>query len=39
MTLKKYKVRLLRNKNDIILIKERLCVTPLNEIIIDVGSF
>ena len=32
MTFKKYKVRLLRNKNDIIQIKQFLCVTPLNEI-------
>ena len=32
MTFKRYKVRLLRNKDDIIQIKEFLCVTPLNEI-------
>mgnify|MGYP001313134367 CR=1 FL=1 len=32
MTLKKYKIRLLRNKDNIIQIKECLYVTPLNEI-------
>ena len=32
MTLKKYKIRLLRNKDNIIQIKECLYVTPLNEL-------
>ena len=32
MTLKKYKIRLLRNKDNIIQVKECLYVTPLNEI-------
>ena len=32
MTLKKYKIRLLRNKDNIIQIKECLYVTPLNQI-------
>ena len=32
ITLKKYKIRLLRNKDNIIQIKECLYVTPLNEI-------
>ena len=32
MTLKKYKIRLLKNKDNIIQIKECLYVTPLNEI-------
>ncbi len=32
MTLKKYKIRLLRNKDNITLIKECLYFTPLNEI-------
>ena len=32
MTLKKYKIRLLRNKDNIIQIKECLYVTPLNKI-------
>ena len=32
MTLKKYKIKLLRNKDNIIQIKECLYVTPLNEL-------
>ena len=32
MTLEKYKIRLLRNKDNIIQIKECLYVTPLNQI-------
>ncbi len=32
MTLKKYEIRLLRNKDNIIQIKECLYVTPSNEI-------
>ena len=31
MTLKKYKIKLLRNKNNIIQIKECLYVTPINK--------
>ena len=39
MTLKKYKIRLLRNKDNIIQIKECLYVTPLNEINYWCGKF
>ena len=39
MTLKKYKIRLLRNKDNIIQIKECLYVTPLNEINNWCGKF
>ena len=39
VTLKKYKIRLLRNKDNIIQIKECLYVTPLNEINDWCGKF
>ena len=39
MTLKKYKIRLSRNKDNIIQIKECLYVTPLNEINYWCGKF
>ena len=39
MTIKKYKIRLLRNKEIIIQIKECLYVTPLNQINYWCGKF